>query len=106
MSEKIILVEDADIRILNGINNKNIDFIKDCFPKIKLITRGNAYKIIGNKEDTDYFAKKFESIITFVKKNNNVDQNHIANILNDKKNIDEKHVILHTKIISKTLCLI
>ena len=55
MSEKIILVEDTDVRILNGVNNKNIDFIKDHFPKVKLITRGNIYKIIGAKKDTDYF---------------------------------------------------
>ena len=67
MSEKIILVEDTDVRILNGVNNKNIDFIR-LFSKVKLITRGNIYKIIGAKKDTDYFSEKFECIIDYIKK--------------------------------------
>ena len=97
MSEKIILVEDTDVRILNGVNNKNIDFIKDHFPKVKLITRGNSYKIIGTKKDTDYFSEKFECIIDYIKKNNTIDQNQMINIFNNKKNVDNKEVILHAK---------
>ena len=97
MSEKIILVEDTDVRILNGVNNKNIDFIKDHFPKVKLITRGNSYKIIGTKKDTDYFSDKFECIIDYIKKNNTIDQNQMINIFNNKKNVDNKEVILHAK---------
>lgn len=97
MSEKIILVEDTDVRILNGVNNKNIDFIKDHFPKVKLITRGNTYKIIGTKKDTDYFSEKFECIIDYIKKNNTIDQNQMINIFNNKKNVDNKEVILHAK---------
>ena len=87
MSEKIILVEDTDVRILNGVNNKNIDFIKVHFPKVKLITRGNTYKIIGTKKDTDYFSEKFECIIDYIKKNNTIDQNQMINIFNNKKNV-------------------
>ena len=97
MSEKIILVEDADVRILNGVNNKNIDFIKDTFPNIKLITRGNSYKIIGDKKNTDFFLEKFECIINFIKKNNTIDQNQITNIFNNKKNLNHRQVILHAK---------
>ena len=96
MSEKIILVEDTDVRILNGVNNKNIDFIKEYFPKVKLITRGNTYKIIGTKKDTDYFSEKFECIINYIK-NNSIDQNQMVNIFNNKKNVDNKEVILHAK---------
>ena len=65
MSEKIILVEDTDVRILNGVNNKNIDFIKEYFPKVKLITRGNTYKIIGTKKTQIIFLKNLNvSLIT------------------------------------------
>ena len=63
MSEKIILVEDTDVRILNGVNNKNIDFIKDHFPKVKLITRGNSYKIIGTKKTQITFLKNLNVLL-------------------------------------------
>ena len=83
MSEKIILVEDTDVRILNGVNNKNIDFIKEYFPKVKLITRGNTYNN-WYKKDTDYFSEKFECIINYIK-NNSIDQNQMVNIFNNKR---------------------
>ena len=63
MSEKIILVEDTDVRILNGVNNKNIDFIKEYFPKVKLITRGNTYKIIGTKRTQIIFLKNLNVLL-------------------------------------------
>ena len=63
MSEKIILVEDTDVRILNGVNNKNIDFIKEYFPKVKLITRGNTYKIIGTKKTQIIFLKNLNVLL-------------------------------------------
>ena len=67
MSEKIILVEDTDVRILNGVNNKNIDFIKEHFQKVKLITRKYAIQIISTKKDTIIFLKNL-NVLLIIKK--------------------------------------
>ncbi|MCQ2188819.1 MAG: PhoH family protein [Paludibacteraceae bacterium] len=51
MIEKIIELEVADPTIFYGVNNANIRLIKDLYPKVKIIARGNAIKINGDEED-------------------------------------------------------
>lgn len=41
----------ADPTIFYGVNNANIRLIKDLYPKVKIIARGNAIKINGDEED-------------------------------------------------------
>lgn len=41
----------ADPTIFYGVNNANIRLIKDLYPKVKIIARGNAIKINGDEEE-------------------------------------------------------
>ncbi len=41
----------ADPTIFYGVNNSNIRLIKDLYPKVKIIARGNAIKINGDEEE-------------------------------------------------------
>jgi len=49
--EKIIELEVADPTIFYGVNNANIRLIKDLYPKVKIIARGNVIKINGDEEE-------------------------------------------------------
>ncbi|MBQ0156918.1 MAG: PhoH family protein [Bacteroidales bacterium] len=51
MIEKIIELEVADPTIFYGVNNANIRLIKDLYPKVKIIARGNVIKINGDEEE-------------------------------------------------------
>lgn len=41
----------ADPTIFYGVNNANIRLIKDLYPKVKIIARGNVIKINGDEEE-------------------------------------------------------
>ena len=47
MSEKIIDLENIDLLILFGSNNRKLYKIKDHFPNLKLVARGNKLKVLG-----------------------------------------------------------
>ncbi|MCQ2190924.1 MAG: PhoH family protein [Paludibacteraceae bacterium] len=51
MIEKIIELEVADPTIFYGVNNANIRLIKDLYPKVKIIARGNVIKVNGDEEE-------------------------------------------------------
>lgn len=67
MAEKIFLLENADPVIFYGKNEENIHLLKNLYPKIKIIARGNAIKAMGNEVDLDIFkivVDKLESYCT------------------------------------------
>ena len=49
---------------LYGVNNKNLKAIREHFPKIKIIARGNTLKAIGSDEDLDIFSKLLSRLIS------------------------------------------
>ena len=56
MTEIIIILEDIDPVVLFGTNNTLLDKIRSFFPKIKIISRGNEIKCMGEEDDIAFFA--------------------------------------------------
>lgn len=51
MIERIFELELADPTIFFGVNNTNLRTIKDLYPKIKIVARGNAIKVMCSEEE-------------------------------------------------------
>lgn len=51
MIERIFELEIADPTIFFGVNNTNLRTIKDLYPKIKIVARGNAIKVMCSEEE-------------------------------------------------------
>ncbi|MDR1730405.1 MAG: PhoH family protein [Prevotellaceae bacterium] len=84
MIEKIILIENADPVIFYGANNANIHLIKDLFPKIKIIARGNAMKVIGEESEIDCFEKIILSLEKYCARHNSLSEEVIINYVKGK----------------------
>lgn len=63
MGERILELDIADYVGFYGVNDKNINTIKDLFPKLKLIFRGNSIKIIGKEDDISFFEEKMQLFV-------------------------------------------
>ena len=74
MTEVIIILEDIDPVVLFGTNNILLDKIRTFFPKIKIISRGNEIKCLGEEDEIAFFAEKFNEIIDSYKKYNRLDE--------------------------------
>ncbi len=63
MSEKTITVESYNPLEIYGANDHNLEIIRNYFPKLRIIARGNMLKLIGDKADITAFENKFNLLL-------------------------------------------
>jgi len=97
MIEKIILIENADPVILYGTNNANIQLIKNLFPKIKIVARGNAVKAIGEECEIACFEEIILSLEKYCDKHNSLSEEVIIDYVKGKMPAENKqsHLIIY-----------
>ena len=83
MVEKIIELENIDPQIFFGTNNILIDSIRNYFPKLKIIARGNEIKAIGEEEEVVKFEIKINELIDFFDKHNRLQQEDVERLFSD-----------------------
>lgn len=81
MSEIVIDIEGVSLVDFFGINNSKFNVLKQSFPKLKLIPRGNKIKVIGNMNDMELFREKVDLITDFLQRYGSASAQHIEEIL-------------------------
>ena len=81
MNEKIIKIKNIDPKELFGLRNKNLDFIKSSFPKLKIIARGNDIKVFGDESLLIDFESKIEIIFKYFLEYNSISENEIETLV-------------------------
>lgn len=89
MIEKIFLIEEADPAIFFGANNSNLLTIKNLFPKIKIIARGNAIKAIGDEAEIACFEEAISKMEAYCSKYNSLAEEVVIDFIRGGK--PEKH---------------
>lgn len=87
MTEIIIFLEDIDPVILFGANNTLLDKIRNFFPKIKIVARGNEIKCLGEEEEIAVFAERFNEILDYYKKYNRLEEQDIEKFFFDPEHM-------------------
>ncbi len=59
MIERHIIIDNVDPVVFYGVNNSNIQLIRNLFPKLRMAARGSVITVIGDEHET----QKFESDI-------------------------------------------
>ncbi len=90
MSEIILPIDTINPVILWGANQENFEILKKSFPKLKLVTRGNMLKVIGEEKEIENFSNKFELLIQKAETNNVIMTSDIETIFNKKINAEKK----------------
>lgn len=80
MLEKLITIENVNPQFLFGVNNRNINFIKSRFPKLKIIARGNELKLIGDEAEIMAFSLKFDQLLNYASRKMNIDDDILSSI--------------------------
>lgn len=81
MQEKIIEIVGIDPVTLFGVNDQKLKLIRKHFPKLKLVSRGNTIKVIGEPERVEFFEKKWELLLRHVNRYNTLTENNIENLM-------------------------
>ena len=85
MVEKTIVLDQIDPKEFYGSHNLLVDTLRNFFPKLKIIARGDELKCIGNENDVINFCGKIESLVAFFNSHNSLGEDDITRILSDKE---------------------
>ncbi len=98
MTEQIFeLSEHTDSTIFYGINNANMQLIKNLHPSIRLMARGHIIKIAGSEIETNQLIDTLKKIEKFCLDNNDLSEENIIEIVKGSKPTEIKfdNLILH-----------
>ena len=62
MAEKSISIDGIELLDFYGVANSNFNRICDLFPKLKIVARGSALKVIGTDEEIERLEKRVEAL--------------------------------------------
>jgi phosphate starvation-inducible PhoH-like protein len=68
MIEKVIYLEGIEPVNLYGVKNNRLEKLKEYYPKLKIIGRGNEIKVKGDEEEINQFEEKIDMIIEYLHK--------------------------------------
>ncbi|KQC33548.1 MULTISPECIES: PhoH family protein [Nonlabens] len=92
MNELVIDLADANPREFFGVKNKNLAFLKQHYPKLKIVARGSVMKVYGDEEQLAEFDKRLEMLLKHFTKYNKMDENVMERLLtaNETENYEAK----------------
>ncbi|MDE5685062.1 MAG: PhoH family protein [Paramuribaculum sp.] len=90
MIERIILIDKADPQSFYGVNNSNMQLIRNLFPKLRMAARGSVIKVIGDESETAIFEKRIHELEEYCVKYNSLSEDAIIDIIHGEKPSDKK----------------
>jgi len=76
MTEKIFTLDSISPVDIFGINDRNLELIRNFFPKLKLISRGEIIKVVGEETELVQFEERFITLIQHYEKFGSVTEKH------------------------------
>lgn len=97
MIERIIIIDQVDPQTFYGVNNNNINLIRNLFPKLRMAARGNVIKVIGEESETAEFELKVKAIEKHAAKYNKLNEEAIIDIVRGEspREVNAEGVIIY-----------
>jgi phosphate starvation-inducible PhoH-like protein len=80
LSEKSYLIEDLHPLEAYGANNVYLEKIKQNFPKLRIVARGNELKAIGEESEVDSLLQKFAQYVSLIEKGRELNDSLVREI--------------------------
>jgi phosphate starvation-inducible PhoH-like protein len=81
MIERIVIIDQADPVSFYGVNNANMQLIRNLFPKLRMGARGSVIKVIGDEAETAEFEKKIKELEQYCAKYNKLTEEVILDVI-------------------------
>ena len=81
MIERIIIIDSVDPVSFYGVNNCNMQLIRNLFPKLRMAARGQVIKVIGDEEETAQFEKRIKELEYYCSRYNKLPEDVILDIV-------------------------
>ncbi|MDE5719266.1 MAG: PhoH family protein [Paramuribaculum sp.] len=90
MIERIVIIDRVDPVSFYGVNNCNMQLVRNLFPKLRMAARGTVIKVIGDDEETAEFERKIHELEDYCLKYNKLTEDVIIDIVRGEKPRDVK----------------
>lgn len=96
MNERIVIIDRVDPQTFYGVNNNNINLIRNLFPKLRMAARGNVVKVIGENTETAEFERKIKELEDYAAKYNKLPEDVIIDVIKGEppKAVEAEGVII------------
>jgi len=85
MIERIYILESVDPLTIYGVNNTHLQLLKNIFPKLRIVARGNVMKVIGEADESEDFLRKLREIEKYCESYNSLTEDVIIDIAKGTK---------------------
>lgn len=91
MIERIVIIDGVDPVTFYGVNNANMQLIRNFFPKLRITARGNVIKVIGEDAETADFEKAVHELKKYCAKFNRLDEDVIIDVVRGESPKEARH---------------
>jgi len=97
MIERIIIIDNADPLNFYGVNNANMQLIRNLYPKLRIAARGSVIKVIGEDSETAEFERKIKELEAYASHHNLLSEDIILDIVkgNGHQELKKDNVIIY-----------
>jgi phosphate starvation-inducible PhoH-like protein len=81
MIEKLIYLESVDLVEFMGVKNTKLEIIRNRFPKLRIVGRGNWLKAMGEAEEVAAFEEKINQLLDHYEQYNTLSESTLNDIL-------------------------
>ena len=91
MIERIVIIDRVDPVCFYGVNNSNIQLIRNLFPKLRMAARGSVIKVIGDESETAVFERKVKELEDYCARFNRLSEDVILDIVKGNPHPEPRH---------------
>ena len=88
MTESTFLLESYSPLEIFGINDRNINLLRELFPKLKIIARDDSIRINGDEQEIEIFSQLFTSMLMFFDNYGRLEEDDIRKLVGNGNAID------------------
>lgn len=81
MIEKLIYLESVDLIEFLGVKNIKLDLLKNRFPKLRIIARGDWLKVMGEEDEVNDFEEKVHLLLEHYNEYNVLSEHSMLEII-------------------------
>src|SRR6056297_285870 len=89
MIEKVIYLEGIEPVNLFGVKNNRLEKLKEYYPKLKIIARGNEIKVRGDENEINQFEEKVDMIVEYLHKFKHLKESEFDALLREEEEGEE-----------------
>lgn len=81
MIEHIVIVDKVDPVTFYGINNSNIQLVKNLYPKLRISARGSVIRVVGEESEAAEFEMRMHQLEAYAEKYNSLPEDVIIDLI-------------------------